>query len=606
MSVFTVPQGGTGVDNITNNKVLVGNGTGNLLFTKDAPTGAFVGDTATQTLTNKTISAPTFTGVNITSLITPFSLTSGGTGFSNITSGKVLVGNGTSLVANKTAPSGAFVGDTDTQTISNKTLTTCTISALTSPLAVTNGGTAAATLASNKVLMGNGTSALIDTLDPPSGDFVGVDDVQSLTNKTITASTVSALATPLSIANGGTGLTSLSANSFVSINGSGAFATSISKPLPITNGGLGMTTASPGTFVSTSSGGLVTTSFVVPSGAVVGLTDTQTLTNKTITTSSFSGLSSPLAIADGGTAATTLTSGRVLVTNSGGTGLDLTKVAPSGAFVGDTDSQSISGKEINGTITSLSSPLGVASGGTGVTSLTSNSFLVGNGTNPITFSTVPTGAVVGNSDTQTFTNKTITDSTNSVAVDALKSSSTTIDVTAAGPTASQQELVTTSTSATAWSRGKVTKVGSWAQMSIINSPTFFLDIGVTALPFLAGDQFVTEVRGSWTIDSASDLVFRYNYGAFPTATTQWTSALALPSSGTYDFVVRLAIYAVGGDSWRSNANIFVDGTPNPARAMSDVTADFTAAYGSDMLIQLYVNCPGTVVLYPGNMYLMRL
>lgn len=52
-------------------------------------------------------------------------------------------------------------------------------------------------------------------------------------------------------------------------------------------------------------------------------------------------------------------------------------------------------------------PLGVASGGSGTTTLTG--ILKGNGTSEFTAVTAPSGAIVGTSDTQTLTNKTLTD-----------------------------------------------------------------------------------------------------------------------------------------------------------------------------------------------------
>lgn len=54
----------------------------------------------------------------------------------------------------------------------------------------------------------------------------------------------------------------------------------------------------------------------------------------------------------------------------------------------------------------LGSALPVASGGTGATTLTG--LIVGNGTSAFTTTTAPTGAIVGTTDTQTLTNKTLT------------------------------------------------------------------------------------------------------------------------------------------------------------------------------------------------------
>jgi len=61
---------------------------------------------------------------------------------------------------------------------------------------------------------------------------------------------------------------------------------------------------------------------------------------------------------------------------------------------------------------SITGTLVVGDGGTGATTLTSGNFLQGNGTSAVTASkTVPTGDVVGTTDTQTLTNKTLTDNT---------------------------------------------------------------------------------------------------------------------------------------------------------------------------------------------------
>ena len=55
----------------------------------------------------------------------------------------------------------------------------------------------------------------------------------------------------------------------------------------------------------------------------------------------------------------------------------------------------------------LATPLAVASGGTGATTLTG--VVIGSGTSAFTVKTNPTGAFVGTTDTQTLTNKTLTD-----------------------------------------------------------------------------------------------------------------------------------------------------------------------------------------------------
>jgi hypothetical protein len=76
---------------------------------------------------------------------------------------------------------------------------------------------------------------------------------------------------------------------------------------------------------------------------------------------------------------------------------------------GTTDAATISAA---GVLT-LGSALGVASGGTGATSLTG--ILIGNGTSAFTTVTAPSGAVVGTTDTQSLSNKRITVRTVTIA-----------------------------------------------------------------------------------------------------------------------------------------------------------------------------------------------
>lgn len=70
----------------------------------------------------------------------------------------------------------------------------------------------------------------------------------------------------------------------------------------------------------------------------------------------------------------------------------------------------------NGKLVAGGSTLSVANGGTGTTTLTSGNFLQGNGTGAITATkAAPTGTVVGTTDTQTLTNKTIDSDNNTIS-----------------------------------------------------------------------------------------------------------------------------------------------------------------------------------------------
>lgn len=85
----------------------------------NARTTLGLGTIATQDSNNVSITGGSITG------ITDLAVADGGTGASTLTG--ILKGNGTSAFTAVTAPSGTIVGDTDTQTLTNKTLTSPTL-----------------------------------------------------------------------------------------------------------------------------------------------------------------------------------------------------------------------------------------------------------------------------------------------------------------------------------------------------------------------------------------------------------------------------------------------------------------------------------------------
>jgi hypothetical protein len=598
--VLPVSNGGTGTSTLTSGNVLVGNGTTTVQTTKAAPNGNFVGDTDIQTLTHKTLTDPsntvtstglfsTTTTVNTSAATAPnagqiltatsgtaatwqtpsvasvsgvLPVSNGGTGVSTLTSGNVLVGNGTGVViTNKAAPNGNFVGDIDTQTLTHKTLTdpsntitanglfttttTVNTAAATAPstgqiltatsnttatwqtpsvstvagvLPVANGGTGVSSLTVGNVLVGNGTGAVQTTKAAPSSSFVGTSDSQNLTNKTITDPSNTITSTGLfagSVTVNVSGSTVPTTGQVLAATSSTAAtwqtptvtASNITGVLPVTNGGTGQSTYTKegivyydGTELNSTAAGtagqvLICTgsttapSFITPT-AGTGLTVTSNAT-----THQYS-LSAPVSVANGGTGVSTLTSGNVLVGN-GASAVQTTKVAPTGAFVGTTDTQTLTNKTITdagSTVTStglfsatttvntsastapttgqvltatsstaatwqtlsvnasnISGILPVTNGGTGTSTLTSGNVLIGNGTGAVqTTKAAPTGTFVGTTDTQTLTNKTITDASNNVAATSLLTTGSPVNVAAAAPPSTGYALIATSATQASW------------------------------------------------------------------------------------------------------------------------------------------------------------
>lgn len=154
-----------------------------LYFTKTTGTTRMqvVMDTATQTLTNKTltsptISAPTFSG----------SYSFGGTPTWPIFN-QSTTGSAATLTTSRTFQTN--LASTSTASFNGSANVT---PGVTGTLPVANGGTGATTFTSGYVLTGNATSPVTATKAAPSGAFVGTTDTQTLSSKRITPRTTAA------------------------------------------------------------------------------------------------------------------------------------------------------------------------------------------------------------------------------------------------------------------------------------------------------------------------------------------------------------------------------------------------------------------------------
>jgi hypothetical protein len=260
------------------NKFLNRDASGNVVSDEKAvPTGDVVGSSDTQTLTNKTIDGDdnTIQDLGLSSIKTE--LADADKFISRNNSGAVISG------PNK--PTGDVVGTSDTQTLSNKTIDgdNNTISNIDLP-------SIKPVLAdANKILVRDGAGVVVSGSGSlPSGDVVGTNDTQTLTNKTIDGDDNTLVDISLTSLKTEAG----DANKFLSRDGSGAVISGPNKPTGDVVGDDDTQTLTNKTIdgaSNTISGLLHGTQVDNPSsgvhgvtGSVVGTTDTQTLTNKTL------------------------------------------------------------------------------------------------------------------------------------------------------------------------------------------------------------------------------------------------------------------------------------------------------------------------------------
>ena len=131
--------------------------------------------------------------------------------------------------------------------LANVTLSNATISSLSTPITAAQGGTGLATLTSNNVVLGNGTGN-VQLVAPGTSGNVLVSNGTTWSSSTSTAN-VSSVTGILPIANGGTALSSTPANGALDIgNGTGFTRTTLTagSGVTITNGAGAITIAASG------------------------------------------------------------------------------------------------------------------------------------------------------------------------------------------------------------------------------------------------------------------------------------------------------------------------------------------------------------------------
>jgi hypothetical protein len=349
---INVSQGGTGATTLVAGNLLVGNGTNALIQSNNLNWNNNI-----LSATNFAGSGTAITNLTAANITGNISVSQGGTGKTTLVAGKLLVGNDTSALIQSNNLSWDNTNNILTATNfagSGTAITNLTATNITGNISVSQGGTGATTLALGKLLVGNGTGVLIqpsnlswdnnNTLTAPN--FAGSGTaITNLTAANITGN--------ISVSQGGTGKTSLNVNQILIGNATGALiqSTSLSWDNP--------------------SNTLTATNFAGSGTALTNLTATNITGN--------------ISVSQGGTGATTLALGKILVGN--GTGV---VIQPSN-LSWDNSSNTLSATNFSGSgasLTSLSATnitgnLNVSQGGTGATTLALGKLLVGNGTNSL-------------------------------------------------------------------------------------------------------------------------------------------------------------------------------------------------------------------------------
>lgn len=278
----------------------------------------------------------------------------------------IVISTGSAFGTSIAAPAGTVVGTTDTQTLTNKTLDGVTPSTmafvdLTSSAQTQLNGKAASnastTVAGQTCTLGS-TCAIAST-NLSDGTNLGLLNA----NQTWTGNDIFNGTTTFGLITGATQCLHVSTTGALSgtgadcgsgggggANAAGYYLVTQATNAPVNAINLG--NGSSGVIKQTVSGGVATvTEVAAPTGAIVGTTDTQTLTNKTVdgvspTTMAFMDATSSVQTQMNTKAIYPSGSGIAIV--SGGTSWGTSIAAPTGTVVGTTDTQTLTNKTLDG------------------------------------------------------------------------------------------------------------------------------------------------------------------------------------------------------------------------------------------------------------------
>lgn len=370
---MNVSKGGTGATTFASNGLLVGNGTSAL----------------------STIAVPSTVGTVLTWNGTGYEWDAVSAQSSGLTSVGITPGTGITVSGSPLTANGSMTVGVDQSSLS--------LNNFSDVLSVTKGGTGTSGLAANGVVIGNGTAALTTTTVPTVAntvlgwdgtEFAWID--QAASSGTVTSIAMAAGSNKVSVS--GSPITT-SGTLIVDVVEANLTLSNMGGSVGIAQGGTGLTSLGTAgqVLTVTPDGSAATWSTVggtgtVTSVAVTGTAGRVAVTGSPITTSgtinvnviesglNLANMGGTLSVTQGGTGLTTFgTAGQVMAVNSGATGLawvtPLTGVSAGSSKVSVTTTNGVASVDVvpaNLDISTMAGTLGVAHGGTGLTSVGSN------------------------------------------------------------------------------------------------------------------------------------------------------------------------------------------------------------------------------------------